>query len=160
MMGEMATRWSLWLVAVLECSCWAGERARPRSPVTPSRALVDLGMRERNSLEITARGQLHQLEFHFVDCTTGRPPTWITEIIVVRENQTVCLTTSPERSLPPIWEYGASVGGQSGEKCDPLTPGLYGIKVYGGEKGQAEFEIAADGTVSMKGLTCASLHSK
>jgi len=48
---------------------------------------------------------------------------------------------------------------QSENKCEALTPGLYGIKLYGGEKGRAEFEIAEDGTVSVKGLTCATMGS-
>lgn len=127
--------------------------------MTPPQAVVDRGMRETNALEITVRGQFPQLEFHFVDCTTGLSPTWITEISVVRESRTVCLVTSPDRSLPPIWAYGAALGTQSESKCEALMPGLYGIKVYGGERGQAQFEIAEDGTVSVKGLTCASVHS-
>jgi hypothetical protein len=116
-------------------------------------------MREANAVAITVRGQYPRLEFHFIDCTTGRDPTWITEITIVRENRTVCTVASPDKSLPPIWAYDASVGMQAENKCEVLTPGLYGINVYGGEKGRAELEIAEDGIVSVRGLSCATIGS-
>lgn len=119
--------------------------------MTPPQAVAARGIGESNSLEIAVHGQYSHVEFRFVDCTTARAP----EISVVRESRTVCLVTSADRSLPPIWAYGAAVGTQSESKCEALMPGLYGIKVYGGEKGQAQFEIAEDGTVSVRGLTCA-----
>ena len=158
-MGKVVMRSSFWLVGFLGLGCSAGERAAARPPVPVPRAVVAQGLREADAVEIAVRGQYPRLEFHFIDCTTGRPPTWITEITIVRENRTVCTVTSPDKSLPPIWAYDASGGMQSENKCEALTPGLYGIKLYGGEKGRAEFEIAEDGTVSVKGLTCATMGS-
>lgn len=149
-------RWSnLWAVGLVGLGCSASERAGTRTHVSPRQDLVALGSRETNSVETTVRGRYPQLAFHFVDCVTGRDPTWITEITVVRENRTVCLVTSPEKSLPPVWHYSDSVRTKP-ETCEPLTPGLYGIKLYGGEMGQAEFQLAEDGTVSLRGVTCAA----
>ena len=55
-------RWSLCLVAVLAYGCSAGERPTPRSHVRPPQAVIDLGMRETNSIEITVRGEYPRLE--------------------------------------------------------------------------------------------------
>lgn len=154
MIGRSIMWCSRCLLAVILLGCSAaGERPRTRSPVRLPPEVLARGLRESNEVEITVRGTYPDLTFHFVDCTTGRPSAWITEISIVRENRIVCEVEAADESLPPVWKYG-TLGREPVEKCEALAPGLYGIDVYGGEKGRAEFEIAESGTVSVKGLSC------
>lgn len=116
--------------------------------------------RETEDVAIAIDGKAPDIVFKFWDCKFQRPRNGISSINVAGNSQTVCRAELVDeyQSIPSVWKYGEAGDGYEIVRCKPLVPGEYGITVYGGERGRAEFHVSDDGTVTItKGLTCDSM---
>jgi hypothetical protein len=61
--------------------------------------------------------------------------------------------------LPSSWRYGELIDGAE-VTCAPLLPGRYGIAVFGDARGEAEFILAKDGTLTVTDILCSRHRAK
>jgi len=115
-------------------------------------------MRETADVAIAVSGKAPNVVFEFWDCKFEEPAAPIYSIVVGTGGGTTCSVRRTGESIPSVWKYGEGGDEYEVERCDPLVPGEYGITVYGGERGRAEFDVTQDGTVTItKGQTCDSM---
>jgi len=156
MIPQMLVKSGLVVAAFAAASCASdnGTRTGPSSAVTRQ---VPVGpLVEPESVEVMAKGKHTEVVFRFWDCKADRPAPSLRSILIFAKNRTICELDGPNHDLPHLWKYPEG-GSKDGGECDALQPGRYGISVYGGEKGDAEFVVAEDGSVAVvKGLRCKS----
>lgn len=110
-------------------------------------------------IEVNVRGSLPDLTFEFRDCS-GKYEVIIRAIDFVRSNRAACTIQSDGWGIPTIWKYGSEGSGYELLRCEALTPGEYGVAVFGGWRGNAVLVIDEDGTARIENDLCEQHRSK
>ena len=142
-------------VALATVSCSQRRQEPLQSPL--DRAPQGPGWHEDSeSIKIAASGKYPDVVFSFTLCTTGQPARYLRTIHFVTNNRLVCRVHG--YGLPPTWRYGAPLQGDE-ITCAPLSPGHYGITVFADWRGEAEFTLAQDGTITVENVLCSNPHA-